>query len=95
MGHRLGLDLVLLWLWRRTAATVLIQRLVWEPPYAMGVALKRQKEKKKENKHQVHIFIHLNCTILLKPSFSQGSVPVQHILPFSLFMPVCFCLQEQ
>ena len=38
-------DPVLLWLWCRPAATVLIRPLTWEPPYAMGVALKRQKEK--------------------------------------------------
>uniref|UniRef100_A0A5G2RGT7 Uncharacterized protein n=2 Tax=Sus scrofa TaxID=9823 RepID=A0A5G2RGT7_PIG len=29
--------LALLWPWRRSAATVLIQPLDWEPPYAMGV----------------------------------------------------------
>ena len=33
-------DLALLQLWRRPAAVVLIRPLVWEPPYAMGVALK-------------------------------------------------------
>ena len=36
----------------RLEATALIgplRPLTWEPPYAMGVALKRQKEKKKEN----------------------------------------------
>ena len=46
-----GLDPVLLWLWYRPAATVPIQPLAWEPPYAMGAALKRQKtNKKKERK---------------------------------------------
>ena len=39
-----GLDSALLWLWCRPAATVLIQPLTWEPPYAMGAALKRQKK---------------------------------------------------
>ena len=48
IGHRCGLDLVLLWLWRRPAATVLIISLAWEPPYAVGVALKGQKTKKKK-----------------------------------------------
>ena len=38
-------DPSLLWLWHRPAATALIGPLAWEPPYAMGVALKRQKEK--------------------------------------------------
>ena len=47
VGRRHGLDPKLLWLWRRLAATAPIGPLAWEPPYAMGVALKRQKDKKK------------------------------------------------
>ena len=39
-------DLALQWLWRRLAATSLTQSLAWEPPWAMGVALKRQKTNK-------------------------------------------------
>ena len=34
-------------LWYRLAAAALIQSLSWEPPYAMGAALKRKKEKEK------------------------------------------------
>ena len=34
-------DLALLWLWHRLAATAPIVPLAWEPPYAMGAALKR------------------------------------------------------
>ena len=48
MGRRRGSDPALLWLWRRRAAAALSQRLVWEPPYVVGVALK-SKRKKKEN----------------------------------------------
>ena len=44
VGCRHGLDLVLLWLWHRLMATALIQPLAFEPPYAMGVAQKRQKK---------------------------------------------------
>ena len=36
---------MLLWLWRRTAATALIRPLSWELPYAAGVALKKEKKK--------------------------------------------------
>ena len=40
------------WLWRRLAATALIQPLAGEPPYAIGASLKRQKDKKtKQNTH--------------------------------------------
>ena len=36
-----------LWLWYRLAATAPIGPLAWEPPYATGAALKRQKRKKR------------------------------------------------
>ena len=48
VGGRRDSDSALLWLWRRQAAVVLIRPLAWEPPYAMGTALKRQKTKKKK-----------------------------------------------
>ena len=38
-------DPALLWLWRRPVATAPIGPLAWEPPYASGAALKRQKSK--------------------------------------------------
>ena len=47
MGHRRGWNLALLWLWCRPAATALIQPLAWEPPNAVGAALKRKRKKKK------------------------------------------------
>ena len=43
-------DLALLWLWCRLAAAAPIPPLAWEPPYAKGEALKRQKEKKRKEK---------------------------------------------
>ena len=45
VGCRVGLDLALLWLWSSLEEMALIQPLAWEPPYALGVALKRQKQK--------------------------------------------------
>ena len=50
VGHRLGSDLVLQWLWHRLAAIALLQPLAWEPAYAMGTALKKDKKKKKKKK---------------------------------------------
>ena len=38
-------DPALLWLWCRPAAVAPIRPLAWEPPYAMGVALKQDKKK--------------------------------------------------
>ena len=49
VGHRRCLDLVLLWLWCRSAAIPPIRPLAWEPPYAVGAALKRQKQKTKKD----------------------------------------------
>ena len=51
VGCRYGLDLALLWLWCRQAAAALIRPLAWDPPYAEGVALKRQKKKKQKTKN--------------------------------------------
>ena len=49
VGHRRSLDPVLLWLWlwHRPAAAALIQPLAWEPPYAVGVALKSKNKQTK------------------------------------------------
>ena len=44
-------DPALLWLWCRPVAAAPIRPLAWEPPYAMGEALKRQKAKQ-TNKNQ-------------------------------------------
>ena len=45
MGCNRGWDLAWLWLWCRLAATALFQPLDWEPPYAVGVALKKKKKR--------------------------------------------------
>ena len=61
--HRHGSDLVLLWLWCRLAAAALIQPLAWELPYDMGVALKKNKKKKKT---YLYILIY-TVSIIRKP----------------------------
>ena len=38
-------DLALLWLWCRLAAIAPVGTLAWEPPYAVGAALKSKKKK--------------------------------------------------
>ena len=50
VGHRHGSGQALLWLWCRLIATAPIQPLTWELSYVVGVALKRQKKKKKREK---------------------------------------------
>jgi len=47
IGCRYSLDLALLWWLYRPAATAPTQPIAWEPPYAAGAALKRQKKNPK------------------------------------------------
>ena len=47
VGYRCCSDPSLLWLWHRLVATDLIGPLAWEPPFAVGETLNRQKTKKK------------------------------------------------
>ena len=46
-------DPALLWLWCRPAATAPIQPLVWEPPYAVRVALEKAEKKTKKSTPQI------------------------------------------
>ena len=48
VGCRHGTDPAWLWLWCKLAAVAPIRPLAWEPPYAEGVALKKQKNKIKK-----------------------------------------------
>ena len=61
IGCRRDSGLALLGLWYRLAATAPIRPLVWDPAYAMGVALKRQKNKK-QKKH--YFFQSMNLAYL-------------------------------
>ena len=46
VGHRRSSDPALLELWCRLAAVAPIGPLAWEPQYAVGVALKKERKKK-------------------------------------------------
>ena len=54
VGHRNGSDLAWLWLWCRPAAVAPIQPLAWEVPYAVGLALKSEGEKKGRKEERKH-----------------------------------------
>ena len=45
VGCKRGSDPVLLWLWCRPVAIALIGPLAWEPPYAAGAAIEKEKKK--------------------------------------------------
>ena len=44
---------MLLWLWCWPVASAPIEPLVWEPPYAVGVALEMAQKKRKEKKKEI------------------------------------------
>ena len=48
------MDPALLWLWCRPAAAAPICLLAWEPPYAVGAAIKRQKKRRKGGRGNNH-----------------------------------------
>ena len=84
VGHRLGSDPVLLWLWCRPSATALTPPLAWEPPCAMGETLKRPKQKQKQKEKEkmdscpilpVTSNVTLGqCLYLVMPQFSHTSI---------------------
>ena len=53
VGRRCSSDPVLLWLWHRPVAEVLIRPLAWELPYAVDAALKK-KQNKQEQRQRNH-----------------------------------------
>ena len=52
---RHGSDPALLWLWPRPVAAAPIRPLAWDPPYAAGAALKRQKNKNKKQIKEIGV----------------------------------------
>ena len=66
VGHRLGSDPVLLWLWRRPTATAPIRPLAWEPPCAAGAALEKAKKK------NIYIYIYKINKIIYSTSIRKN-----------------------
>ena len=65
VGHRGGLAPALLWLWCRLAATALIRSLAWEPPYAMGAALKSKTKQQEQQKNKTEERLCVKCIIFI------------------------------
>ena len=65
VGRRCSLALALLWRWHRPAAVAPIQPLSWEPPYAMGAALKKTKRQKVKKKKKNFIEVELVYNVVL------------------------------
>ena len=93
IGHRLGSDLELLWLWCGQAAVALIGPLVWEPLHAKGMALKRPPPQKKKKSYQqcmrvpVSLFPSMKCYLIVLICISLMAKDVEHI--FMYLLAVC------
>ena len=88
---RCGSDPVLLWLWRRPAATALIPPLAWEPPYAVGSSPRKKTKKKKElnsvgTMSSFHTFSHM-------PGTSGNKSQVSNLVELKVWVFFwCVCL---
>ena len=87
VGHRHGLDPALLCLWCRLVGTAPIRPLAWEPPYAVGAALKRKKKKEKSLIHRCtdifssgHTMLHLTLGRGFFPRGCQAFSDVTQII---------------
>ena len=66
VGRRHSSDLELLWLWRRPAAVAPIGPLAWELPYAVDMALQRQKDKKRKKEEKGKLTEHSKPAVMEK-----------------------------
>jgi len=91
-------DPALLWLWHRLATAAPIRPLAWEPPYAMGAALEKAKDKKTKKQKKTRNRGHRKacvskiptgpCSVTLPPRNSSIQVTQEVFLFVCLF--VCF-----
>ena len=56
---------MLLWLWRRLAATALTRPLAWEPPYGCRSSPKKEKKKKIPNTAGTILWVFKNSNLFL------------------------------
>ena len=85
VGYRHSLDPALLWLCR-PAATVPIQLLAWELPYAVGAALKKEQKKKRERRKRERIHTSSDQACSLETNFVTFKLFVIATLLLTLFL---------
>ena len=103
VGCRLGLDPVLLWLWRRLVAMALIRPLAWESPYALGTALekakmtpppKKQQQQKPSKCDNLHPYMQIEASVIGRtnvPRIGSVGLPVLSLAGSAHFIKEC-CL---
>ena len=72
-------DLALLWLWCRSAAIALIAPLTREPPYAMGVALKKELKEFCDGVH-VCVCTRMQATLYVFVSYLIKKIQISNAL---------------
>ena len=70
IGHRCGLDPVLLWLWCRPEAAAPILFLASELPYASGILKRKEKEKNIPSLSNFHVY----TAVLLMMTLFSGRI---------------------
>ena len=81
---------MLLWLWRRPAATALIRPLGWEFPYAVGVAQEMVKRQKK--KQVVSFYLLIGNVNIVNTFLLQGYLIVSSHFVASVYQQFVFTL---
>ena len=74
-----------LWLWCRPAAVAPIRPLAWEPPYAMGAALKKEK---KNSKVELYSFDRQADDLFDKGKQTTGNPCIVIASPLHLLLPM-------
>ena len=88
VGHRLGSDPTLLWLWWSPAATALIRPLALELPYAEGAALKSKKRKKRRKACIMVLNLHTPAPMQRTGSFWPRTLYFESAIPPKKGVPV-------
>ena len=73
-------------LWRRPAVVALIQPLAWQPPYALGAALKRQQKK---NRSYLTNSVHLNLDLFVMNRPDSFWLLCLHLVPAVRSLKFC------
>ena len=84
VGGRCDLDPVLLWLWHRLAAIASTGPLDWEPPYAVGAALKEKSFTEVELTYsklylfKLYTYLSFDMYTTMKHHYNQESVHIHY-----------------
>ena len=79
----------MLWLWCRLAAVALILPLAWEPPYAVGEALKRQQQQQQQQQKKKNRKTPKNQSATYPLDLGVEQIKTLEILPWKIGIERC------